>query len=224
MSVFLSPSTPLPPSFQGHRSHRHEQPEATRIIDLASSEEDILKQMKQKGRYNIGVARKHGIIVQQTEDVDAFHRLLKQTGERDQFGIKPLSHYKRLLQSIPGSFLLLAYPSHRNAAEAIAGLLAVIYGKKGIYYYGASAYEHRALMAPYLLQWEAMQYCKAHGCTQYDLLGVAPEGSGDDHAWAGITSFKEKFGGTLIPYPPEQQIILRPLALKALQIKRRILG
>lgn len=96
--------------------------------------------------------------------------------------------------------------------------------KIGIYYYGASSYEHRALMAPYLLQWEAMRRCRELGCTRYDLLGVAPPDAGDDHPWAGISSFKEKFGGEMIVYPKEQQLVLKPWLLRALEMKRKILG
>jgi lipid II:glycine glycyltransferase (peptidoglycan interpeptide bridge formation enzyme) len=78
-------------------------------------------------------------------------------------------------------------------------------------------------MAPYLLQWHAMQHCRAQGCTQYDLFGIAPEGS-TNHPWAGVTDFKAKFGGTYVSYPPEQQIVLRPMMKKALEMKRRIVG
>jgi lipid II:glycine glycyltransferase (peptidoglycan interpeptide bridge formation enzyme) len=102
----------------------------------------------------------------------------------------------------------------------------------GIYYYGASDERHRALMAPYLLQWKAMQHCRANGCTHYDLLGVAPHstgsgqasGSDEKHAWAGITNFKEKFGGAFVAYPPEQQIVLRPMTWRLLSLKRKLLG
>ncbi len=107
------------------------------------------------------------------------------------------------------------------------------WNKLGIYYYGASSYEHRSLMAPYLLQWKAMEHCKELGCLTYDLLGVAPpenaassqlQAASSPHPWAGITDFKEKFGGELIEYPHEQQIVLRPFALKALTLKRQLLG
>ena len=44
-------------------SDRHEQPEETLVIDLEKSEEEILAQMKQKGRYNIRLAEKNEIQV-----------------------------------------------------------------------------------------------------------------------------------------------------------------
>lgn len=219
MAVTYSPLAPI--DIAGSvASPRHEQPEATRIVDISKDDEVILAQMHQKGRYNIKVAQKNGITVRLSREIQAYYDLMKQTGERDRFGIKPLAHYKAFLERLPGTFLLLAYKDE----TPVAGLLGCVYGKTGIYYYGASSYEHRALMAPYLLQWEAIRHCKEQGCASYDLLGVAPQGSGQDHPWAGISSFKEKFGGTLVSYPPERQVVLKPFAMRALQLKRKILG
>jgi len=83
----------------------------------------------------------------------------------------------------------------------------VIWNGTGVYYYGASSYEDRALMAPYLLQWEAMKICKAEGCTKYDLLGISHPDTKKD-PWEGISDFKRKFGGEVITYPPEQVLML----------------
>ncbi len=171
----LSPATPL--SLDGFApSGGHTQPEATRIIDLVLDDDALLAQMKPKGRYNIRLAQRHDIEVRDG-DVGAFHALLKRTGARDGFGIHPASHYQKFLDRVPGSFLLLAYHPRTSEHEPIAGLLGVTWGDTGIYYYGASDERQRALMAPYVLQWEAMHRCKAAGATKYDLLGVAPEGS-----------------------------------------------
>ncbi len=202
----------------------HTQPEATRILSLTLSEQDLLAQMKPKGRYNIRLAERHDIEITDEPNVGAFHALLKRTGARDGFGIHPESHYRAFVEHVPGAFLLLAYHAKTSSREPIAGLLGARWGTTGIYYYGASDERHRALMAPYLLQWEAMKRCKDAGCTHYDLLGVSPEGSNEKHPWAGITNFKEKFGGALMTYPPEQQIILRPVLWRLLQLKRRSVG
>ncbi len=220
----LSPANPLPlpPNFVP--SGGHTQPEATRILSLQLGEQDLLAQMKPKGRYNIRLAERHDIEITDEPNVTAFHALLKRTGARDGFGIHPESHYRAFLERIPGSFLLLAYHAKTSSREPIAGLLGAIWGDTGIYYYGASDERHRALMAPYLLQWEAMKRCKAAGCAHYDLLGVAPPDASETHAWAGITGFKEKFGGALVTYPPEQQMVLRPVVWRLLQLKRRLLG
>lgn len=225
MCVYASPAASLPATrYALVTSSRHVQPVATRILSLALGDNDLLAQMKPKGRYNIRLAQRHDIEVKESGDVAAFHALLKRTGTRDRFGIHSESHYRTFLERLPGAFLLLAYHARSGSREPIAGLLGVVHGKTGIYYYGASDERHRALMAPYLLQWEAMQRCRAAGCDHYDLLGVAPEGSDDAHPWYGITAFKEKFGGALVTYPPERQVVLRPFAWRLLQVKRKILG
>ena len=217
---------------------RHVMPEATRLIDLSKSEEEILSQMHPKGRYNINLAKKHGILVKKYEMSDkqnisqealkTAYALIQETARRDGFTPLPRGYYEAFLHNLEGSFLLLA--EEQSLSKPIAVLLGVIWKDTGIYYYGASSYEHRALMAPYVLQWEAMKYCKTKGCTTYDLFGITPPlpagrgVGGEGHPWSGVSSFKSKFGGTVVTYPPEQQIVIRPAMHQLLKWKRRILG
>lgn len=220
-AIFLSPTTPLPYRKNWQPSKRRKHCQATRMIDLTQSEETIMAGMHQKGRYNIRVAEKAGVTIRRGtgSDIDTFYDLLKATGGRDGFKISRKSHYSRFLTDLQGSFLLVA--EHKK--KPIAGLLGVIWNGTGIYYYGASQYEQRALMAPYLLQWEAMKLCKAAGCVTYDLLGIAPEGVIND-PWSGISEFKRKFGGVIITYPPEQMLVLQPVRKFIIDLKRRLLG
>ena len=203
-------------------SKRHVQPEATRILDISVSEQEILAKMHQKGRYNISLSERSGVKVRQgtIDDLDAFYELLRSTGSRDGFTIAHQSHYGRFLRNLKGSFMLLA----EHEGRPIAGLLGGLYNKAGIYYYGASSYAHRHLMAPYALQWAALRHCKHAGCLTYDLLGVSPEPTKPNDPWLGISDFKRKFGGTLMHYPPEQILILHPIVKKLFAIKRQILG
>lgn len=242
MTLHLSPFRALPAARLPLRaSSRHVHPEASRLLDLTRPEKEILAQMKPKGRYNIHVAQKHGIVVSASDDADAFAMLATETGRRDGFTPHGAAYYRSFLQQLEGSFLLLAYGPHpskmpQDRSESsdsthtsfqdekpLAGLLGVIWEKTGLYYYGASSYEDRALMAPYLLQWEALRLCKEAGCLRYDLFGVAPEGAAN-HPWAGVSDFKSKFGGTYVEYPPERQMILKPMAHTAIRLKRRVLG
>lgn len=220
MSIYLSPPKPIVHcQLSIINSNRDIHCEATRVIGLTKTEEDILAQMKQKGRYNIKVAEKRGVVVKQSDDIGAFYKLVTETSARD--GFTPLSkkQYETFLQDLAGSFLLLAYDKNNIP---IGGLLGVAWGGKGIYYYGASSYAHRATMAPYLLQWEAMRFCKAEGATMYDLLGISPPKAGTDHPWSGISAFKEKFGGEIVAYPPEQKIVLRPVVDWLIKMKRTL--
>ena len=226
LSIYTSPQSPLEiqdSEFKIRESGRHEQPDATRIVDLTKTEDEILTQMHQKGRYNIKVAQKHAVQIVETHDARPFATLLESTAERDGFRGPSARQLTTMLKNLPGCFLLLSYAPD-NTQEPIGGLLGVVWHGTAIYYYGGSDYAHRALMAPYLLQWEAMRRSKAAGCVRYDLLGVAPPDAPEDHLWQGISGFKEKFGGEVIVYPHEQEVPLRPWAKRALWMKRKMLG
>ncbi len=233
MELLVSPIQPLPANAQSLfvPSKRHVQPTATRIIDLSLSEEELLKQMHPKGRYNIGIAQKNNVKIRvgDADDIDALYDIFKKTAARDDFTVFPACHYKTFLKSLQGSFVLLAEQEN----TLIAGLIGVTWHTQSFYYYGASSYEHRQYMAPYALQWEAMKKCKQAGCTTYDLLGVSDERNKMEDArckmekedpWHGITEFKRKFGGSITEYPPEQTLVLRPFMKKLIKWKRKMVG
>ena len=193
-------------------SHASYTPEITLIIDLTRTEDDILKQMKSKGRYNIKVAEKHGIEIKKIDPttskiaISEFHSLITQTAHRDNFSPHDLPYYESMLTSLGGNAaLFMAYKKQKP----VAGLIATYFHDTATYYYGASSYEDRNLMAPYLLQWHVMCDAKARGFTRYDLLGISPPDS-KKHALAGVTDFKTKFGGCTTQYIPAKELILKP--------------
>jgi lipid II:glycine glycyltransferase (peptidoglycan interpeptide bridge formation enzyme) len=191
-------------------AHAHYQPEWTLKINLSGSINDILGQMKQKGRYNIKVAQKHGVTIRVTHDsrdVKAFYEILQKTCTRDGFGIHSEHYYQTLVTFLVKNDLGTLYVAEKDG-QIMAGMVATFYGETGTYYYGASDHAHRPLMAPYLLQWEALQEAKRRGCLWYDFLGVAPPDS-PYHPWAGVTDFKEKFGGVRVEYPKAREWVLK---------------
>lgn len=191
-------------------------PEHTLLLDTEKSASEILAQMKPKGRYNIQVAKKRGVEVHFFEnfhdipkkDFDIFYELLKKTSQRDAFGIHPKFFYENILKILSQynlGGLFLAYIK----GKPIAGIIVVFYKNTATYYYGASDYEYRNSMAPYLLQWEAILEAKKRGMRYYDFLGIAP-GDEKNHPWKGVTEFKKKFGGREFSYPPAFDIIYKP--------------
>lgn len=203
-------------------------PEHTLILDLTKSEGEILAQMKPKGRYNIQVAKRHGVRVQMfpnflsvpAGDFSAFYEILRGTSERDAFGIHPKFFYEKLLEIFGAhhsAALFLAYDKDDTVA---AGIIVVFYKDTATYYYGGSRYSTRQLMAPYLLQWEAILEAKKRGMIQYDFLGIAPPGA-KNHPWAGVTEFKKKFGGKELSFPPAFDIIYRPFWYALMSLKEK---
>jgi lipid II:glycine glycyltransferase (peptidoglycan interpeptide bridge formation enzyme) len=219
LSLTLSPTHDLSSVVCYLPSHRHVYPEATRLLDLTLSTEELLAHMKPKGRYNIKVAERNGVTVRTSTDTTEFAKIAQKTAARDGFKAHSPKYYQTFLQSLPGAFLL--YADVPGTTEPIAGLIGVLHGSCGTYYYGASDHNHRAYMAPYALQWHAIQHSKAQGCSQYDFFGVAPEGN-LKHPWQQVSEFKAKFGGTVVSYPAEQVLTLRPVAKKVLELKRKL--
>lgn len=207
------------------KSHRRYTPEHTLILNLHDDEDALLVQMKPKGRYNIKVAQKNGVEVSRyndfkeipEKDFDAFYEILRSTGERDDFGIHPRDFYASLLKNLSGkSSLFLAYaPSDTKEKKVIAGIIVTYYKDTATYYYGASSYENRNLMAPYLLQWEAIKEATKRGFKTYDFLGISPPDV-KNHSWAGVTDFKEKFGGKRKKFPPAFLIVHKPFLFRLL--------
>jgi lipid II:glycine glycyltransferase (peptidoglycan interpeptide bridge formation enzyme) len=161
------------------KSYENKIPNNTLYIDLSKNEDQILKEMKQKGRYNIKKATNYGIKIEKTKDpkskeFEAFWQLTKETTKRDNFSSNPKVYYNNLLIFLNSknieTYLYSAYFENKIIASAIC----VFYKNKATYYYGASSSKHRNLMAPYLLQWEMIKDAKKNNMKIYDFLGILP--------------------------------------------------
>jgi len=78
------------------KSFEEMQPEHTLILDISKSEEEILAQMKPKGRYNIRVAEKHGVKVAPGK-VEDFFPLYVAMAKRQKISHRNLSYFQNLI-------------------------------------------------------------------------------------------------------------------------------
>jgi lipid II:glycine glycyltransferase (peptidoglycan interpeptide bridge formation enzyme) len=214
------PYSPLPTphslSFKLKRASADIQPPDTVLIDLTLSPDDILAAMKPKWRYNIGLAEKHGVVVSEigVDGIDVFYRLLSETAARDGIAIHNIKYYRALFEecketSSPTPHSLKLYTAtHEN--DILATVVVLFRGKEATYLYGASSNVKRNLMAPYALQWKAMQDARTSGCTVYDLFGIPPN-ENPDHPMAGLYRFKTGFGGKIIHRPGSWDYPCKPL-------------
>jgi len=188
------------------KSFEEIQPEYRQVIDLSCSEELILAQMKQKGRYNIKIAQKHAVSVEKSDNIDDFYNIFRQTARRDGFQIRPKKYFEDLLK-ILGDQAELLVAKYQN--KVLAAAIITYYCETASYLYGASASEHRETMAPYLLHWQAIREAKNRGCKIYDLLAIAPNNAAK-HKYAGITRFKEQFGGRKLQTIGSWDLVVKP--------------
>ncbi len=158
--VRLEPRWSTWPSFvRGGRERKGwMEPRRTLHIDLSLSEAAILAQMKPKGRYNIGLARRHGVSVvadRSAQGVENFLELYDETCHRQRVCGHRDTYFYDLMDTLPddcGSIWFAEYQGIR-----LATALVVYFGDRATYFYGGSRDAHRRVMAPYLLHFEACE-------------------------------------------------------------------
>lgn len=184
------------------------QPGKTLLITLGQTEETLLANMHHKTRYNIKVAQKHGVEVQDEFAVSVGHglyfkealNLICETADRQGFSGYGINYYKKLVD-----FFALSNQSavkiHLYKAiyqkDLLASALMVDFGKTRTFLFGGSSASHKNVMAPYLMHWQAMRDAKALGFEIYDFWGTATS-SGEI---PGFVRFKLGFGGKEMEYP-----------------------
>lgn len=220
------------------RSPHLVQPARSIVVDLSGDEAAILAHMKQKTRYNIGLASKKGVTTrpaQSAADLAAFNQLMAITGNRENFGVHTAAYYAQayaLFQPLGQCELFLA----EYAGQLLAGVMVFQLSGRAWYFYGASSNEERQRMAPYLAQWAGIRWAKAQGATQYDLWGVPDEPEATLEAefeqrhtglW-GVYRFKRGFGGQVVrtvgAWDRVYQPLLYQLYLAYLRYRKPALG
>ena len=194
-------------------------PQYTNVVDLSLNEEEILAQMKPKGRYNIKLAEKKGVKIKvgDISDISTFYKILSETTVRDGFRPNNQKYYLDMLEILKESTLLLAY--HED--DLISAGLFTFTKFQGLYYYGASANIKRNLMAPYLTQWEAIKLAKDKGCNYFDFMGIADPEKKDDPL-VGVTDFKLKFSEKIIKFNTPIHIVHNKFLYNFVKIVRYI--
>ncbi len=157
--------------------------------DLRISEEELLKNMHPKGRYNIKVAQKHGVKIYQSEDFEKYLELMFEgTAKRQGIYMHSKIYHQQMWDALKNKIAYLWVAEYEN--KIIAADLIFVFKDKCYYAYGASALEHKEVMAPTLLLWEIARYYKIQGIKTFDLWG-AEEGK-------GFSRFKSQFGADMV--------------------------
>jgi lipid II:glycine glycyltransferase (peptidoglycan interpeptide bridge formation enzyme) len=167
------------------------------VLNLKLSEVDLLAGMHTKTRYNIRVAQRKGVKIRfscDVRDLDLFAVLAQEVHARSPFRYHPISYYRAMLEALTDDCALEIGVAEHNG-RVLAVHLFVTFAGTTTYLHGASGNSQRHLMAPHLLHWEAVRRAQERGSSSFDFYGVAPIGFAPTHPWAGITRYKEGFGG-----------------------------
>ncbi len=172
---------------------------STMVVELAGTMDDIRSRYRPKGRYNLGVARRHGVRIVLTDtptsgEMDALDELVDITNDRAQYTVRPRgyleSSWKAFVAAGEGVLALAYYEE-----EPVAGAFVSVLGRKAWYKDGGSSRNHREVMAPYLLHDSIMEHLLQHGVASYDLGSVpTPDEVHEKHPLYGLYRFKKAFG------------------------------
>lgn len=185
--------------------------EATWRLDLASAEEDLLRNMRKTTRYLIRQAEKNPDITieksDRSEDLEKYHKLNKEVAARQNFVPFSAEYIKNEFEVFARDGGCLWFFG-KYKEEIAAASLVIFWKDYAFYHQAASLSKFAKLSIPYLLQWEAIKEAKKRGCASYDFWGYVNPEKNPNHPWAGPTLFKMGFGGQAFEYVKTQDLPL----------------
>lgn len=183
--------------------------EASWVLNLERSSEEILKNMRKTTRYLIKKAKKKGVVVEKSQSIKAVKTLLKLYNimVREK-GIVPhqgiIEEFAEFVKD-GQALVLLGFYKRRLLGAA----LIIFYRNEGIYHHSAHLRSEEDVPVSYLLQWEAICESQRRGKKWYNFWGIEPTGN-PNHPWAGLSQFKKGFGGNLRQFIRAKDYSLSP--------------
>lgn len=177
------------------------------------TEEEVFSSFHSKTRYNIRLAERKGVKTRigNRDDLKRFHEIMCETGDRDEFVVRNLEYFERMYDAMSPDYLRLYMAEHEG--EDIAGTIAVYYGNKVWYLYGASSNAKRNVMPNYALQWDMIKWSIEKKCDIYDFRGVSGD-IDESNPLYGLYRFKKGFNGEFTEFIGEAELIFnKPLEM-----------
>ena len=184
-----------------------------RLYLQGRTEAELMAGFTQKTRYNIRVARKHGVEVRPVgpERLDDFMKIYQVTGARDGFNTRPKEYFQRMLSALgPHCRLYMGF----YEGQAICGAITTNYAGKTCYVYGASDNAHRNVMPNYLMQMEMIRWAVETGCDVYDFQGISGDMENENGHMYGLYRFKRGFGGQVDELAGEFNYLYKPVTAR----------
>jgi lipid II:glycine glycyltransferase (peptidoglycan interpeptide bridge formation enzyme) len=199
----------------------------TFILDLSKSEDELLKNMHPKTRYNIRVAQKHGVVIKEDNSPKAFQeylRLTEETTKRQKFYAHTPYYHKTLFETLEHQLsnktknILTSHLFTATYKNRILTAWVVFVFKDTLYYpYGASSSEARHVMASNLMMWEIIKFGLHNNLKYFDMWGALGPNADPKDPWFGFHKFKQGYGPTLTEFAGSYDLVINPLLYRVYQ-------
>lgn len=186
------------------------------VVDLTQSEEALLKNMSPKTRYNIKVAQKHHVVVEERDDDQALEIYLKlyfETTKRQRYFGHNQNYHRKVWATLKNAHmarLLIAFytPPESKTPIPLTGWMLVKFKDTLYYPYGGSSKEYKNVMANNLVAWEAIKLGKRLKLKKFDMWGTLGENPDPKNPWIGFHNFKKGLGGKPIEFIGAYDLVL----------------
>ncbi|TAK89072.1 peptidoglycan bridge formation glycyltransferase FemA/FemB family protein [Patescibacteria group bacterium] len=211
---------------KGARHIADNQPSHTQVVDLTKSLDELRGDLASGHRNLINGTERRGVSIAQVSDrhnLNKFIEMLKDTARRSHTVFQDDYYFQTLWSTLQPADVAKLYVASVDG-QPVAGAIFLDCGKTRSYLYaGAWQEKNRQAKASVSLVWQAMMDAKDAGMTKFDLWGIAPT---DDpkHSWAGITRFKQGYGGAQVEYAGTWDIPLKPQKYRLYTVYRRLRG
>ncbi len=181
----------------GFRDGKPSLPSKTIIFDLRKTQKELLSEMHYKVRYNIRLAKRKGVEVIESDDIELFSDIWHKAARKRKMFLSQKKEIMAMREAFHGrSNLLLGYFSK----VLLSGIMIVSSNTTTHYMYAGSTEMGKKLHAPTLMVWESIIAAKRFGSKIFDFEGIYDERF-PLNDWKGFTRFKKSFGGHEIEYP-----------------------
>ena len=187
------------------------------VLDLIKSEEELLRNMNQKTRYNIRLAQKKGVEIIEDNSDKAFEeylKLTKETTQRQKFYAHGERYHRLMWETLRTQNKNNEFSIHLLKAiynkETLAAWILFVLGNTLYYPYGASSIKHREVMASNLMMWEAIRFGKKLNLKKFDMWGALGPNPNVKDPWYGFHRFKEGYGSDLVEFIGSYDLVINP--------------
>ena len=191
-------------SLQSHGWTPQRMPRASLRLDLTPGHEALLAGFRKTTRHEIRRAEQAGVSIRcarERRDFEMFYGLLSAMSDEKGFSVESradLRHVWQWITSQPTRGVLLL---GMHAGELQGGVIIVRAAHRAWYLWGATR-KNLPFSVGHLLQWQAIQWSKGAGCSEYDFGGYTMD------ATAGPACFKHGFCDRVVEFLPVRRRVL----------------
>lgn len=209
-------------------------PADTWVLDLTAEKAEIITNFSQGTRTRYNTFVKKGLSVttsKNPDDIKYLVNLQQKLAKFKKIATFSENYLKTELAQDFATLYLVHYTDPEDQKDKIIAA-SLFFDDENTRYYMQSAadFAYKKLPGTVALLTTAIFDAKEKGLKNFDFWGIAPDGAGEDHPWAGFTEFKKSFGGAPKHYAGTHDLILNPHKYRLYQrlrklnrLKRRVL-